>query len=100
MVAVGTVAALEEEGDSVEVAVVMVAVGGVIVGLVRIDNGAKLVAMIDNSFNLSVMAHSSLCNVKYLGHDKPCCTGLIIYRENVLGIIIPEQSNVAVTHQK
>lgn len=34
-------AALEEEGDSVEVAVVMVAVGGEIVGLVRIDNGAS-----------------------------------------------------------
>ena len=49
MVAVGTVAALEEEGDSVEVAVVMVAVGGEIVGLVQIDNGASyVVAMIDN----------------------------------------------------
>ena len=39
--AVGTVAASEEEGDSAEVVVVMVAVGGEIVGLVRIDNGAS-----------------------------------------------------------
>lgn len=53
--AVGAVAALEEEGDSVELTVVMVAVGGEIVGLVRIDSGASyVVAMIDNSFNLSV----------------------------------------------
>ena len=39
--AVGPPAALEEEGDSVEVAVVMVAVGEEMVGLVRIDNGAS-----------------------------------------------------------
>ena len=39
--AVGAVAALEEEGDSVELTVVMVAVGGEIVGLVRIDSGAS-----------------------------------------------------------
>ena len=41
MGAVGAVAALEEEGDSVEVTVVMAAVAGEIVGLLRIDSGAS-----------------------------------------------------------